>query len=145
MANKWLDEIINIEDVEGAFLVSNRGKLIDKTKLPFSDQTIYDLGIRILRMIGGFHLNALNATELEIYWDKYYIICKNSADFTLITICKSVKILSLLRITLNITIASLLEDKKFNKLLRAQVADKAFTLKKGDFEEIEKKMISKLK
>jgi len=145
MANKWLDEIINIEDVEGAFLISNRGKLIDKTNLPFNDQTIYDLGIRILRMIGGFHLNALNATELEIYWDKYYIICKNSADFTLITICKSVKILSLLRITLNITIANLLEDKKFNKLLRAQVADKAFTLKKGDFEEIEKKMISKLK
>ncbi len=145
MANKWLDEIINIRDVEGAFLISNRGKLIEKTQLPYDDKAIYDLGIRILRVIGSFHLKALNVTELELYWDKYYIICKNSADFTLITLCKSSKILSLLRITLNITIANLLEDKKFIKLLRSQVADKAFSLKKGDFEEFEKKMISKLK
>ncbi len=145
MANKWLDEIINIEGVEGAFILSNRGNLIDKTALPFNDQQIFNLGTRILRMVGSFHLNEKKVTELELYWDNYYIICKNSSDFILITLCKSSKVLSLLRITLNITIANLLEDKKFNKLLNAEVADKAFTLKKGEFEEIEKKMISKLK
>ena len=144
MAN-WLDEIINIDGVEGAFIISNRGNLIEATMLPFTDQQMYSVSIRILRMIGSFHLNEKNVTELELYWDNYYIICKNSPDFTLITLCKSSKVLSLLRITLNITIANLLEDKKFKKLLNTEVADKAFTLKKGEFEEIEKKMISKLK
>jgi hypothetical protein len=145
MAEKWLDEIVNIDGVDGAILVSNRGNVLDKTKLPFDDKKVANLGIRILRMIGAFHLKEKNATELELYWGDYYLICKNSSDFTLITLCKSSKVLSLLRITLNITIANLLEDKKFIKLLKTQVADKAFTLKKGNFEEIEKKMISKLK
>jgi hypothetical protein len=145
MAEKWLDEILNIDGVEGAILISNRGNVLDKTKLPFDEKQVVNLGIRILRMIGAFHLKEKNATELELYWKNYYIICKNSSDFTLITLCKSAKVLSLLRITLNISIANLLEDKKFTKLLKTQVADKAFTLKKGDFEEIEKKMISKLK
>ncbi len=145
MGNKWLDEIINIEGVDGAFIISNRGNLIADTALPFNDAQLYELGVHILRIIGSFHLKEKNVNELELYWDNYYIICKNSADFTLITLCKSSKVLSLLRITLNITIANLLEDKKFNKLLSGEIADKAFTLKRGEFEEIEKKMISKLK
>jgi hypothetical protein len=145
MADKWLDEILSIDGVEGALLISNRGIVLDKTKLPFENKQVAKLGVRILRMIGSFHLKEKNVTELELYWENYYIICKNSSDFTLITLCKSSKVLSLLRITLNISIANLLEDKKFTKLLKTQIADKSFTLKKGEFEEIEKKMISKLK
>jgi hypothetical protein len=65
-------------------------------------------------------------------------------DFIIITACNNSKIIPLLRITLNVTTANLLEDRKFAKIIKGQVANKRFFLEKGEFTESEKKIISKL-
>lgn len=145
MSKRWLQEIMNIEGVQGVFIASGRAKVLDKFGLDLKEAQLEALALRILRIVAGFHLKSQKVNEIEFYWQNLYIIGKVSNDFLLITICKTPKILSLLRITLNVTLANLLEDKKFKKLIKNHISDRSFPLEKGTIEETEKILISKLK
>ena len=145
MVNRWLQDITKIDGVEGVFLASVRGKILNKVGIKQSEETLEKLTVHLLRTIAAFHMQAKNVTELEFYWDNQYVICKNSNNFILVTICRSPEVLALLRITLNVALANLLEDKKFAKNIRGHASDKELVLKKGFFDETEKMLISKLK
>ena len=145
MSQRWLQEIMNLDGVEGVFIASNRAKIIDKLGLDLKDSQLEALSLRILRIVAGYHLNSQKVNEVEFYWQNLYVIGKVSSEFILITFCKTPKVLSLLRITLNVTLANILEDKKFTKLIKDHVADRSFSLEKGEIDEIEKNLISKLK
>lgn len=145
MSQRWLQEIMNLDGVEGVFIASNRAKVIDKLGLDLKDSQLEALSLRVLRIVAGYHLNSQKVNEVEFYWQNLYVIGKVSTEFVLITFCKTPKILSLLRITLNVTLANILEDKKFTKLIKDHVADRSFSLEKGEIDEIEKNLISKLK
>ena len=145
MSQRWLQEIMNLDGVEGVFIASNRAKIIDKLGLDLKDSQLEALSLRILRIVAGYHLNSQKVNEVEFYWQNLYVIGKVSSEFILITFCKTPKVLSLLRITLNVTLANILEDKKFTKLIKDHVADRSFSLEKGEIDEIEKNLISKFK
>lgn len=145
MSQRWLQEIVNLEGVEGVFIASNRAKIIDKIGLDLKDSQLEALSLRILRIVAGYHLNSQKVNEVEFYWHNLYVIGKVASEFILVTFCKTPKVLSLLRITLNVTMANILEDKKFIKVMKDHVADKIFSLEKGGIDEIEKNLISKLK
>lgn len=145
MSQRWLQEIMNLDGVEGVFIASNRAKVIDKMGLDLKDSQLEALSLRILRIVAGYHINSQKINEMEFYWQNLYVISKISGEFILITFCKTPKVLSLLRITLNVTLANILEDKKFIKLIKDHVADRVFPLEKGEIDEIEKNLISKLK
>ena len=144
MPNRWLQEITKIDGVEGVFLTSNRCKIINKLGLDYSNDQLESLALRLLRTIAAFHLKSKEVSEVELYWQNQYVICKNSNGFLLVTLCKTSRVLALLRITLNVILANLMEDKIFLKLIKAHVSDKTITLKKGSFDESEKKLISRL-
>ena len=145
MSQRWLQEIMNLDGVEGVFIASNRAQVIDKMGLDLKDSQLEALSLRILRIVAGYHINSQKINEMEFYWQNLYVISKISGEFILITFCKTPKVLSLLRITLNVTLANILEDKKFIKLIKDHVADRVFPLEKGEIDEIEKNLISKLK
>ncbi len=145
MIKGWLQEILNIEGVEGAFIASNKAEIYDKLGLKYRTEKLKSLSTRLLRTIAAFHKKGKRVNELELYWQNYYVICRNSDQFILVTFCSAPRFLSLLRITLNVTMSRLLEDKKFNKWLKSHRADKVISLRSGNFDETEKKMISKLK
>lgn len=145
MSQRWLQEIMNLDGVEGVYIVSNRARVVEKVGLDLKNSQLEALSLRILRIIAGYHLNAQKVNEVEFYWQNLYVIGKVSNEFILVTFCKTTKILSLLRITLNVTLANLLEDKKFTKIIKDHVADRLFSLEKGEIDETEKKLISKLK
>ena len=63
----------------------------------------------------------------------------------LITFCRTSSMLALLRITINVTMAKLSEDKKFSKWLKSHKADHDFLIRKGSLEENEEKLIAALK
>lgn len=145
MSQRWLQEILNLDGIEGVFIASNRAKVIDKMGLDLKDPQLEALSLRILRIVAGYYLNSQKINEVEFYWQNLYVISKISAEFILVTFCKTPKVLSLLRITLNVTMANILEDKKFIKLIKDHVADRIFSLEKGEIDENEKNLISKLK
>lgn len=145
MVKKVLNEIVNTEGVSGAFIASNRSEVIGKRDLKYSDGQLKELSIHILRMIAAFHLAGKATSELEFYWQNQYIICKTSDHFIVVTFCNSANILAFVRITLNVTVATLLEDKKFSKWLRTHVAAKDFVLRKGQLNEEETRLVNQLK
>ena len=145
MIRRWLEEIVQIQGVEGVYLASNKGQVIDKLGFEGNIKQLEKVSLYLLRIIAAFDMKAKNVTELEFYWHNRYIILKNSNKFILVTICKSPRVLAFLRITLNVVLANLLEDKKFNKWIRSHAADKALVLKNGVLDDVEKKMIAKLK
>lgn len=145
MLKRWLTEITSIDEVEGVYVASNRADIVNRVGLKHSDEELRELTIRILRIIAAFDSRGEKITEFEYYWQNYYVICKNSNQFMLVTVCRSVKVLALLRITLNVTMANLLEDRKFSKWLKSHIADKDFFLRKEGLTVAEEKLLSKLK
>lgn len=145
MVKKVLSEIVNTEGVTGAFIASNRSEIIGKRDLKFSEGQLKELSTHILRVIAAFHLTGKVTTELEFYWQNQYIICKTSDHFIVVTFCNSASILAFVRITLNVTVATLLEDKKFSKWLRTHIADRDFVLRKGQLNETETRLIDQLR
>ena len=145
MLKRWLSEIKNIDDVEGVYVASNRADIVNKMGLEHTDEELRDLTIRILRIIAAFDSRGEKITELEYYWQNYYVICKNSNHFMIVTVCHSDKVLALLRITLNVSMANLLEDRKFTKWLKSHIADRNFFLRKEGLTVAEENLLSKLK
>jgi len=141
MVKKILNDIADIDGVDGAFIVSNRSEIIGKTGLEYSDKQLSALSTHLLRMIAAFHIKGKKTTELEFYWQNKYIICKNSDQFLAVVFCSTPHILAVIRITLNVTIAKLLEDKKFTKWLKSHIAGKEFMLRKGTLDATEEKLL----
>jgi len=141
MVNKTLVDIAKIDGVDGVFIVSNRAEIISKTGLEYSDKQLSALSIHILRIIASFHIKGKKTTELEFYWQNKYIICKNSDQFLAVVFCNTPHILAVIRITLNVAMAKLLEEKKFTKWLKAHIADKEFMLHKGTLDAAEEKLL----
>jgi len=144
MANRWLKEIVNIESVEAVVVSSNIGKIIDKISRNLNNDKLEWVAVHLLRIISANHLNNHRIKDIEIYWENYHIIAKNSAQFVLISFCTSHRVLSLLRITQNVVLSHLLEDKKFVRLVKKHASEKSVVLRKGKLDQSEIKLISKL-
>jgi len=145
MIKKYLEEVKNIDSVETVFAVSYRGEIADRVGEGFSEEELKSLAVRILAVVATFSLVNKKVTEIEYYWQNRFIIVKTTDRFAMVTVCRSMKILSLLRITLNVTMARLIEDKTFNKWLKNHLGDRAIVLKKFPWSRAEKNILSKLR
>ena len=144
MIKELLAEIEAMEGVDGVFITTNRSEITNKTGSIFSDQQLKKLATHILRINAVYHLTGKKVTELEFYWENKYVICKISDYFTLVTFCRTPRILSLLRITLNVTLSRLAEDKKFNKWLKSHLADPDIMLRKKNIDPDEENLLSQM-
>ena len=144
MANKWLGEIAGIPGVNGVFMASGRGAILHNENLKMGKKDLEDIAMRLLRMSAIFIEKDEDVSEIELFWKDLFVICKLSNNLLLITICQSPKILPLLRITLNVSLSHLLQDKKLMKMVRSQATDKSLVLRKGKFEDDELSLLSNL-
>ena len=99
MATKWLNDIYSIEGVEGVVICSNTGKIIEKISKVLDDEKLESIALHLLRIISANNLNGEIVSDMEIYWEKFHIIVKNSSQFLLVSFCTSAGAQSLLRIT----------------------------------------------
>jgi hypothetical protein len=144
MAAEWLNDISNIDGVEGVLVCSNTGKIIDKISKVLDDEKLESIALYLLRIISANNLKSQSVSDMEIYWENFHIIVKNSSQFLLVSFCTSSGAQSLLRITQNVVLAHLLEDKKFMKLVKKHTSEKSVVLRKEKLDESEIKLISKL-
>ncbi|MGD9487091.1 MAG: hypothetical protein AB7W47_03670 [Calditrichaceae bacterium] len=145
MTDRWLQEILNIDGVRGVYIASGRGNVIEKLGIDEKDAVLEQLTVHVLRILSGYHLRSLTITEIEFYWQDQYVICRYTNNMLLVILCKTPKVLSLLRITLNVALANLLEDKKLTKAIKDQTADKTYHINKGELDENEVRLINKLR
>ena len=144
METHWLSEIYNIDGVEGVLVCSNTAKIIDKMSKVLDDDKLENIALHLLRIISVYNLKDQKIRDMEIYWEKFHIIVKNSSQFLLVSFCTSSGAQSLLRITQNVVLAHLLEDKKFMKMVKKHTSEKSVVLRKDKLDETETKLISKL-
>lgn len=141
---RWLNEIVEIEGVEGVIITNNNGRIIEKLGANIDPGKLERIALPILRIFSAYYLKKRNVRELELIWNDYRIINLNTNDFIIITFCASLKALSLIRITLNVVLAHLLEDKKFMKKIKKHASEKTAVLSKGNLDQSEINLISKL-
>jgi hypothetical protein len=142
--NRWLREITDIAGVEGVVLVSEGGQIIENIGIQLDKVTLSQISKRVLLIISSFNIVEQEVKEIELIWSDYQLMAMSAGTIVIIIFCGSIKALSLLRITINVVVAHLLEDKKFVKQIKKYSAEKGSVLKKGDLDQIEINLISKL-
>jgi len=144
MVNQWFTEIKNVPGVQGVFIASGRGTIIHNEGIKIKENELQEVAMRLLRMSAIFNEKDENVSEIELFWKNLFIICKLSNNLLLVTICDSPKILPLLRITLNVSLSHLLQDKKIMKMARNHAIDKNMILRKGKFGDDELSLLSNI-
>ncbi len=142
--DNWLDEILKVPGTDGVFVATGRGKVAIKKAVPYKEKELEELSMRVLRMIAVFGDQDDKINEVEIAWKNHVVICKVSNNILLITFCKSPQVLSLLRITLNVSLSHLLQEKKIIKMARSHVTDRNIVLRRGNFDEQEMSLLTNL-
>lgn len=145
MNNRWLEEISNLEGVSGVFIASGRGMILHKMGGTYNDSQMELLVLRVLRILGAFYTRGQNVSEMEFYWQDHYVNCRQSNNLLLVTLCRAPKVISLLRITLNVAMANILEDKKIMKQIKNHATDKTLVLTRGTQDESETRLIQKVR
>jgi hypothetical protein len=140
----WLKEITAIAGVEGVLLASNEGILIDKIGTQLDPPKLEEITQRIMRIIAAYDSCKKFLKEFEFIWYDYHLLVMTSNEFAIIIFCGSTKALSLLRITINVVVAHILEDKKSMKEIKKYSADRKTVLKNDDLDQSEINLISKL-
>ena len=144
MVNRWLKEITDIKGVEGALLVSDNSHIIEKIGIELDQGILEQMAKRIIRIISAHNLDEKHVKEIELIWYNYRILAMSAKTFTLIIFCGSIKALSLLRITVNVVVGHLLEDKKSMKQIKKFTGQPEIVLEKEYLDQLEIKLISKL-
>ena len=144
MVNRWLKEITDITGVEGLLLVSDNGYIIEKVGIELEQGVLEQMAKRIIRIIAAHNLDEKFVREIELIWNNYRILAMSTKTFTLIILCRSTKVLSLLRITVNVVLGHLLEDKKSRKRINKYTGQPEIVLEKDYLDQLEIKLISKL-
>jgi hypothetical protein len=145
MIKRWLQDVSKLEGVEGVFIATLYGQIIEKTGLEQSNAQLEALSLYLLRINAAYELRGKKTMEIELYWDDRYLICKSSGNFILVTLCRSLQVLSLLRLNLNVTMAKLLDDKKFLKTIGPVIFNHEEVLNKTQLDSLELNLITKLK
>jgi hypothetical protein len=144
MVNRWLKEIVNVAGVEGVMLVSDNGHIIEKIGLNLEQGILDQLSKRIVRIIMSYNLCEKSLKEIELIWHDDRILVMSAKLFNIIIICGSMKALSLLRITVNVVVGHILEDKKSMKQIKKFTGQSEIVLDKEYLDQLEIKLISKL-
>jgi propanediol utilization protein len=140
----WLKEITDIAGVEGVLLVSDNGHIIEKIGTQLDQGTLEQIARRILRIITAHNLDEKSVKEIELICYNYRILAMSAKTFTIITFCGSIRALSLLRITVNVVVGHLIEDKKSMKQIGKYTGQPEIVLEKEYLDQLEIKLISKL-
>jgi hypothetical protein len=144
MINKWLKEITDVAGVDGVVVVSDNGFIVEKLGETLDKGNLEQICKRIVRIISVHKSDEKSVKEIELIWLNYRIFVMSTQTFSVIIFCSATKALSLLRITVNVVIGHLLEDKKSMKQIKKFTGQSEIVLEKEYLDQSEIKLISKL-
>ncbi len=144
MPDKLLKEIKEIDSVEVVAVVSFKGNIWKQMGNAIDAQRLKMLATYLLRIFAVKSKKRERLVHTELHWMNRFLLARFSEGFLILVVFKKVDALALLRITLNVTVANLLEEKSFLKWLKNEKYSVAYHLQKGAFNENELSLISKL-
>ncbi len=144
MIEKLTDEIKQIESVETVAVISFKGNIWQSSGGDYSEEVLRKVGLYLLRMAAANDKRQQKLVLAEMHWLDRNLIARFSDGFLILVIFRVHDVVSHLRITLNVTAANLLEEKNFLKWLKKEKVALNVHLNKGQLDEQEVRLISKL-
>ena len=144
MSEKFLQEIKEIESVEAVAVISFKGNVWKQIGSSVKSDQMKMIGAYLLRILAVKSKTQQRMVHAELHWLNRFLIARFSEGFLVVVIFKKADVLSLLRITLNVTVANLLEEKSFLKWLKKEKYNLNLHLQRGHLDEQELGLISKL-
>lgn len=143
MPEHILKEIQNIDSVELVAVSSFKGEIGFQFGRLIPESNLREIAVYLIRSYAAQKTMGKKLLNMEFYWQKYFLNARFADGFLIMTICSSMDVLSLLRITMNVAVANLLENKHFLKWLKKQSADPAKHLRHGSLDDLEIGLISR--
>ncbi len=140
----WLKNILTLDGVEGGLILLRTGEILVEKGLDQHKAELSELAKRFLRVISLYRKYSSSIREIEIVWQNKRLIGAADDAFIILILCGADTSFPLLRMTLNVTLAQILKDKKTSKILKKIQETKIDHLRVGDLDEIEINLISKL-
>lgn len=142
--NDWLKNIGSLEGVEGSLIILKTGEITGQMGLDQYKPVLTELARRILRILGVYQKVKDQVGELEVVWQNKRIIAVADDGLIILTICGNDAAFPLVRMTLNVTLAGIRNNKKTQKVLKKARDIKVDHLRTGDLDQSEINLISKL-
>lgn len=141
-----LEEILKIPGVLSVYAVNNRAEMI--TEL-FNNEISYQhaesLGARVVKIfaIGLYGKVQRKTSEIELLYSSKRVFAIDCGRYNLIIICDNFVQISMLRMTTNVLIQSMEQDKKVVKFLEDHAIDKKILLRRDKLTEEEINLLEK--
>ncbi|MCB0278848.1 MAG: hypothetical protein KDD94_05060 [Calditrichaeota bacterium] len=133
-------ELFRINGVNSVYAVNNRAEMIaGRLDGSIDRETAERLASHIVKIfaIGLYSNNSKKSTEIELLYDKGRVFAIDCNRFVLIIICNADVSISMVRLTSNVVIKTISEDKKLYKEFTKEVIDKKVMLRRDQLNEEE--------
>lgn len=142
-----LEELKKIPGVSSAYIVNNKAEIIDGVlDASLSQDRAAKLAERIVKIyaIGIYGKVKRKSTEIELLFDKGRVFSVDCDQFVLIIVCTNSSAISMVRLTSNVIIKSIMSDKKLSKELTQNVIDKKVLLRKDRLNDVEVALLEQI-
>ncbi len=139
-----MQDILTLDGVEGVVVLVHTGELLIRKGLDQFKSEMPELTKRLLRVITLYRDYKWPVREIEIVWRDVRIIGIADELFVLLAFCRNSASFPLIRMTLNVSLAAIREDRKTQKILKKLKNIRINHLRTGDLDEREINLISKL-
>ena len=136
---KKLEELKRISGVNSVYIVNNKAELIDGLLDPtLTQDKASKLAERIVKIyaIGIYGKVKRKSSEIELLFENGRVFSVDCEQFVIILVCTNAVAISMVRLTTNVIIRSLMDDKTI-KEQSANVIDKKVLLRKDRLNEVE--------
>lgn len=111
-----LEEIDGVDGVLASFIYFNDGELVfNKVPSGYDEQTFEEIAKDVIQMAAIFDRLNSHIHEYELKYDNGRVYAYTQSNYNLIILCKPDVSVAMLRLTVNVALADLEADKKFQK------------------------------
>lgn len=122
---KSLAEINGVTGVRGSFICDNRGAVIAGDAPPGLDaETLGAIGREVVQMMVGLQSAGEPTGELDLQYERGGLVVRDLDTAILIVLCQMQTDLALLRLTINVAVARLKQDKAAQRRLAARAVER---------------------
>ncbi len=126
-----LEEINSINGVKTSFVFFNDGEVVfDKLPSGFDPDNCMEIAKDVVQVSAMFDRLATPLSEFDFKYDTGRVIVFPNSNFNLIVLCLPTVSISMLRLTVNVALADLENDKKFQKRIqKIETSRRSFLVK----------------
>lgn len=111
-----IEEIDSVDGVLASFIYFNDGELVYNKVPPGYDTETYDeIAKDVIQMAAIFDRLNAHIHEYELKYENGRVYAYTQSNYNIVILCKSDVSIAMLRLTVNVAIADLEADKKFQK------------------------------